>query len=418
MTTALLLTASNTFIIGPIAQFFGIIMNWLFNLGVTNLGVCIILLTMIVYAAQIPLTIKTQKFSRMSAIMSPEIQAIQKKYKNKKDEASMMQMQAETKEVYTKYGVSMAGGCLPMLVQLPLLYAVYKVIYNIPAYLPSIKAIYNQYGLVDMIGSLNSDAFIAFAKTIKVSISTVSGNTIIDTLWKLQNTTWEALKDIGAGISNFSSVVDSTHAEISKYTMFLGINIADSPVSIITANWAAKNYILVFAAILLPLVSGLTQWLNIKLTPQATSNDPENQMANQMKMMNTFMPLMSVFFCFTLPSGLGIYWIAAAVFRGIQQILINQHLAKIDINALIEKNQEKVLAQREKSKAKQKLIEQQRVSERARQSTRSIDSGRSESLSDKPSPTVNTEAKPGSLADRANLVRKYDEKNKGSKNKK
>ena len=65
----------------------------------------------------IPMTIKQQKFSRMSAVMNPEIQKIQKKYKNKKDQASMMKMQEETKLVYEKYGTSPTGGCLGSLIQ-------------------------------------------------------------------------------------------------------------------------------------------------------------------------------------------------------------------------------------------------------------------------------------------------------------
>lgn len=75
----------------------------------------------------------------MSSVMNPEIQAIQKKYKNKKDQASMMKQQEEIQQVYDKYGTSMSAGCLPLLIQMPLLFALYPVIYNIQKYVPEIK---------------------------------------------------------------------------------------------------------------------------------------------------------------------------------------------------------------------------------------------------------------------------------------
>ena len=83
----------------------------------------------------LPLTIKQQKSSKLMAVMQPEIQAIQKKYKGKEnDQKAMMMMQTETKAVYEKYGTSMTGGCLPLLIQMPIIFALYRVIYNIPAY--------------------------------------------------------------------------------------------------------------------------------------------------------------------------------------------------------------------------------------------------------------------------------------------
>ena len=90
----------------------------------------------------LPLQIKQQKFSKMSAIMNPEIQAIQKKYKNKKDQESQQKMSLETQAVYRKYGVSPASGCLPLLITMPILFALYRVIYNVPAYVGQVYDIY------------------------------------------------------------------------------------------------------------------------------------------------------------------------------------------------------------------------------------------------------------------------------------
>lgn len=102
-----------------------------------------ILFTFLVNGLMMPMQIKQQKFSKMSMIMNPEIQAIQKKYKNKKDQASQQKMSLETQAVYQKYGVSPASGCLPMLITFPILFALYRVIYNIPAYVPQVYDVYS-----------------------------------------------------------------------------------------------------------------------------------------------------------------------------------------------------------------------------------------------------------------------------------
>ncbi len=107
-------------IIKQIAWLLGQVMNGIFNvlskIGIENIGVCIIIFTIIIYTLMIPLTIKQQKFSKMSAVMQPEIKKIQKKYEGKKDQASMMKQQEEINLVYEKYGTSMTGGCLPLFI--------------------------------------------------------------------------------------------------------------------------------------------------------------------------------------------------------------------------------------------------------------------------------------------------------------
>ena len=108
----MLLTQNSTFIIGPVAKILGLIMNAIFEflnlIKIPNIGLAIIIFTIVIYLLLLPLTIKQQKFSKLSAKMSPEIQAIQNKYKDKKnDQAAMMAMNSETQAVYAKYGVSL-----------------------------------------------------------------------------------------------------------------------------------------------------------------------------------------------------------------------------------------------------------------------------------------------------------------------
>jgi len=140
-----LLSAANWPIVGFLCKILGKVMNFIYTFldGIMPtdnglVGLSIIIYTIIVYMCMLPMTINQQKTSRLTAVMNPEIQAIQKKYKNKKDQASAMKQNEEIQQVYDKYGASMMGGCLPLLIQMPFLFALYPVIYNIQEYVPAI----------------------------------------------------------------------------------------------------------------------------------------------------------------------------------------------------------------------------------------------------------------------------------------
>ena len=129
---SVILTQNDGVILGPIAKLLGIIMNGIFimldKIGIPNIGLAIILFTIVIYLILMPLTIRQQKFSKLSAKMNPEIQAIQAKYKGKKDNESMMRMNEETKAVYAKYGTSPTGSCLQLIIQMPILFALYRAL--------------------------------------------------------------------------------------------------------------------------------------------------------------------------------------------------------------------------------------------------------------------------------------------------
>ena len=139
--TPSLLSAANWPLIGQLCWLLGKVMNFIYDVLDKSLpsdtglvGLSIIIYTILVYTCMLPMTISQQRSSKMTSVMNPEIKAIQKKYRNKKDQASMMAQQEEIQQVYDKYGISMAGGCLPLLIQMPLLIALYPVIYNIQNY--------------------------------------------------------------------------------------------------------------------------------------------------------------------------------------------------------------------------------------------------------------------------------------------
>jgi len=150
MTSILMAGCYDFFIIRWIAQILGVIMSALYSLfsfvGIYNIGLCIVAFTIIVKMLMFPMTLKQQKFTKVSSVMQPELQAIQKKYQNKKDNDSMIRMQQETKAVYAKYGTSPTGSCLPLLIQMPILLALYAVIISIPTYVPAVSNLYENIG--------------------------------------------------------------------------------------------------------------------------------------------------------------------------------------------------------------------------------------------------------------------------------
>ena len=418
--TGILLTQSTTPIIGQVAWLLGKLMDGIFNVlssafGIENIGLCIILFTIIIYTFMIPLTIKQQKFSKLSAVMNPELQAIQKKYKNKRDQESMLKMQEEMKMVYDKYGTSQMGGCLQLVIQFPILLALWKVIQNIPAYVGGVKDMYmplvneimatgGYQKIMEKIGSaspimINPEKF-DFTKT----------NTIVDVLYKFQPSTWDTLKD---KFPDLSSLIDSTSGQISHINNFLGANISDAPVNLMMDALKTGAILVAIVALLIPILSGLTQWINIKLMPQSPGmDDRENPMANSMKTMNMIMPLFSVFMCFTMPAGLGLYWIFSAICRSVQQVAINKYLDRMDMDELVKRNMEKA-----KKKYEKKKVSTEELNQMATKKVRNI------AVEQKHNHTADSEqeaklqqaaergknAKPGSLTAKANMVRKFNE---------
>ena len=412
-------STGNGGILAPFVIIFGWIIRAIYDglaaMGIYNVGLCIILFTIIIYTFMIPLTIKQQKFSKLSAVMNPELQAIQKKYKNKRDQESMLKMQEEMKMVYDKYGTSQMGGCLQLVIQFPILLALWKVIQNIPAYVGGVKDMYmplvneimatgGYQKIMEKIGSaspimINPEKF-DYTKT----------NTIVDVLYKFQPSTWDTLKD---KFPDLSSLIDSTSGQISHINNFLGANISDAPVNLMMDALKTGAILVAIVALLIPILSGLTQWINIKLMPQSPGmDDRENPMANSMKTMNMIMPLFSVFMCFTMPAGLGLYWIFSAICRSVQQVAINKYLDRMDMDELVKKNMEKA-----KKKYEKKKVSTEELNQMATKKVRNI------AVEQKHNHTADSEqeaklqqaaergknAKPGSLTAKANMVRKFNE---------
>lgn len=345
-----ILTTYQGAFLGPIARLLGKILEAIYYVlslvGIENVGICIILFTFIVNTLMFPLQIKQQKFSKMSSIMNPELQAIQKKYKNKKDQASQQKMSLETQAVYQKYGVSPASGCLPLLITFPILFALYRVIYNVPAYVDQVYDIYVGIAgnLKDMKVTVEQLAELVQTQTYVVSdavrnakevaLTKVDLNYYIDVLGQFNKVAWD---ELGKKYPTLSAEIQRVSENASHINSFLGMNIADAP--------KLKSM-----SISVPILSVITQIISTKLSmagmPQQDNSD--NPAASSMKMMNNVMPFVSGLMCFMFPIGVGLYWVAGNVFRIFQSLGINLYFNKIDMDEEMQKNMEKSRKRMEK----------------------------------------------------------------------
>ena len=394
-------------IIMPIAQVLGYIFNLLFEalsfLHIGNVAIAIILFTIIVKLCMLPLSIKQQKLAKLNSVMSPEIRAINEKYKDKKnDQNAMMKMQEETKDVYEKYGVSQMGGCVQMLIQMPILLALYQVFRFIPLYITQLKNLFTAF-LIDNGGIMSASGYTDTMKQFGENIDWTNVNTAITEINKFSTENWDALRD---AFPAFSDIIANSHASLEQMNTFLGINMSQEPGFGLTL------------AFLIPVLSGLSQFISVKVAQGNTPVDDDNPMAASMRMTTYIFPLMSAFIAISVPAGLGLYWIATSVIQTIITVFINRYYDKLGAETIVKKNVEK----RNKKRAK-KGLPPETIAKNATVSTKNVNREKAvKSLEQikaenekkvkeiKESAQYYKTAKPGSLAEKAGMVAKYNEK--------
>ena len=418
----ILLTKSTTPIIGWIAWLMGWIMNGIYEalnaVGIPNIGLAIILYTVIIYIAMTPLQIKQQKSSKMMSIVNPELQKIQKKYAGKNDQTSRMKMQEETMALYSKYGISMSGSCVTLAIQMPLLFALYQVIYRIPGYIVRVGNTFGQ--LAAQIMQVDGykkilKSFISANHIRMVGGKSLNKAGVIDFLYQLKPSQWDQLS---GRFENLSGDIEKTKAFSAKINQFAGINITQTPWDVIRSSIKSHAWLLLIIAILVPVLAWFTQWLNYKLMPQAANDDKnKSTTGNTMNAMNNIMPVFSAFLCLTFSMGIGIYWIAGAIIRCVQQV-VNRRIGKMDAEVLIAQAREK----QEKKEAKKGNVTRQssgtNITSNARQSARRYVEPKYKDLDKKEIDySVDMEnLNPKSITAKANLVAKFDEEHSRKKN--
>lgn len=413
-------------ILGPFALLLGKLFDLIYNLlandnGIANLGVCIILFTIIVKLLLFPLNLKQQKSVKINSVIQPEIQKIQKKYKDKKDQESMMKQQQEVQAVYDKYGTSMTGGCLTSFIQIPIIWSLYRVIQNVPAYVTKIKDMYEPIAqsVLDTQGSKAQDFLINFVNDNNISGASYA----LKTFEKLTDITTNNVIDVLSkfGVSNLHDLLDKLGTadqlagnvnNIDKiHSFILGINISEAP-----------GYKLSWALII-PISSALFQFLSMKVT--STSNPSGNDAAgSMMKGMQIYMPLMSLFICITLPAGIGVYWSISAFITFLTQLVINAYYDHQDMDKIIEEQMAKAEEKRKKNggkksfmqrmmdqsaEAQEQIEKQQAMRKNSATSLKNyVPSNEAQNISEK---NRNKKYKEGSIGAKANILMNYNNDN-------
>ncbi len=421
------LTAYNGQILGPIARLLGYIMNAIYQFltevcGIVNgsIALTIVIFTIFIYICLFPLTYRQQKFSVLTRKMQPEMKAIQKKYKNRKDQASMQAMQEETQALYDKYGTNPTGSCIQMAIQMPILFALYRVFYNVPAYLSGVKDIFTS--LVSDIQSIDGYEKImtdvkdqANLRGIVVdfgsSDAAQKAGYIVDVLYKLSEDGWNKVVDAFSSVAGSDTAlfadIDKVRSTLSGINYIGPINISDTPWHMVTTAFDNHTWGIMIAALLIPALSYGSQVLNLRLMPTTGSGD--DQMAVQMRTMNTMMPLMSLFFTFITPAGLGIYWIAGALVRTVQQFFLNKHFEKIDLDQIIEKNKEKAAAKAEKRGIRRDQIVSAATTNTRRSFSEKAKVNPADAQAIEKANAIRENARPGTMGAKANLVKRFNE---------
>lgn len=322
-------------IVGPIAKFLGKFYNMLFDMihgsiSVGALGVAIILFTLIVKMILFPLMVNQQKSSAKMQTLQPEMNKIRDKYKGKNDQLSQQKMSLELQDFQKKNGANMLGGCLPLLVQLPILYALFFIFQNAYMYIDVVAQ--NYLDIADLIleipTALRMEAFAPYAQEFadaNAKMATIKANgfdmgvsrDIVMLVNYLRVDDWtEILKTLGA----------SGDALVPLLATKNGIE------TFLTIPLVSKAG-LMFPGILVPLLAGITTFIQSKITmamtpqPEADPNNPNPAMA-MTKSMTYAMPFMMGFICISMPAGLGLYWIISNIFGIIQTVILQKVFKK------------------------------------------------------------------------------------------
>ena len=333
------LAQTTNFILKPLAWLFSFVIDVIYNgivalTTVNALGITIILFTFITRTLLFPLTLKQQRSTRKMQRLQPKIQRIQDKYKNKDPESTRM-MQLEMNDLYKENKTSPFSGCLPMLIQLPIIFVLFEVLRNLSFYITGYGELVDQMTTQVMAipdyQSLLQNNFSDVIKTLQ-NFDITTFDSVKDLLAHLTMTNWEQfyqLTNFGAN-AEFVNLVNETQALNS----FIGFNLTE------TAG-------LSFPGIIWPVVAGVTTWLQSYIMMKANDRrtiaaggDPKKSSNQTMKTMNIIFPFMTAFFVVTMPLGIGLYWIAGKFFSIAQQLIVDKIVDKEEYKQALERKRE------------------------------------------------------------------------------
>lgn len=302
----------------------GFIIHFIYNL-VQNYGLAIILFTILIKLILMPLSVKSQKAMRKQQKIQPHLAELQKKYADDKEK-----LQSETMKLYKENNISMTGGCLPMLIQMPILFGLYRVIQKPLTYLLSVD--FSLESAMTKVTDLITRMATEFP-TIFENVTKKKADLILGQAEQTKQLAEQLVKNSQIPLSTWSERLNGAADPWVVQFGFFGLDLSVVPsVSvnyILSGNFAQLDRVLL---ILIPIFAILTTWLSMRqsqqMTQPANADNASNPAASMSASMNLMMPIMTGIFTFTLPSGLGLYWIISNLMQMLQQYLLNEYFKR------------------------------------------------------------------------------------------
>ena len=313
----------------------GWILSFFYNLA-QNYGLALILFTLFTRLILLPLSIKQQKGLVKMAMFRPKMEEIQKKYAK-----NPTKMNEELSNLYAREGYNPLSGCLPTLIQFPILFGLIDVIYNPLTHLLK----------------MNKEVI----QTAITITNTVLGEGGVSRYSQEMSVIRAVSLDPGA----FSSIGGDFVSQIQNFDFtFFGLDLG------VTPTFALNVFLLI------PILSGISSFLMSWLSMKNNAMPNDGASAGMNRSMMIMMPLMSVWIAFQVPAGVGIYWLLSNVIMLVQQYVLGRvynpremaEKAKAELEAQREaERQEKIEARRE---AKEKQAEKNRQAAEAAKNTK------------------------------------------------
>ncbi|MEG0542421.1 MAG: YidC/Oxa1 family membrane protein insertase, partial [Angelakisella sp.] len=282
-----------------------------------NYAIALVLFTIVTKVLLVPLAIKQQKGTVKMQIMQPKIQELQAKYKS-----NPQKMQEELQELYKRENYSMTAGCLPMLIQMPILFGLIDVIYKPLTHIMHVPA----------------DIITAIGEICKLNGLTVGGYAPQIDMLKAVQSAPELFSGIGTEMINHISSLDLVCFGLDMSLVpTLGFNLL----------------------VIVPILSGATAFLMSWITMR---NSPASAEAagSSMKVMTYMMPLMSLWFTTLVPVGVGLYWIFSNLVGCVQTIVLNKFWNPKDIAEKMKREEEERRERERQEKIEAKRLAKER----------------------------------------------------------
>lgn len=347
---------------GIINSIFGSILNVIFEgvlmiTPVAALAISIIVFTLVVRILLTPLQLSSQRGTRKISKIQPEMNKIQAKYKGRTDQASQLKQSQEMQELYKKYKINPFAGCLPLLIQFPLIMGLFNVLRAPAHYIKHLGAEYAAIAqiLIDKVSGYQSllepyrSSIEAMTRMTKTGYDFTNSTQLGRFLSHLTTAQWDQVLGQIQDPTTVNMITSAVELK-NKYETFFGLSVVDTPSGLISSQWWV---------ILIPIIAGASTYIFTKLTMSANGTDPSSQAgsaASMMKTMNIVMPIMTGAFAYTMPIGLAIYWISGNVIMLVQQMIVNKILDKQDAQFEIQLAKEREEARKNNKTSVKKVM--------------------------------------------------------------